>query len=91
MLPKHHRGLTKQESLLAPHIRGNAPLYTALTELITSRIRGRERMPLPSNPQECYAIMAMDKELRLLLARLERVYHSPINELAVVDDELPAD
>ena len=91
MVPKHRHELSRQEGSLAPHLRGNAALFTALTELITSRIEGRARLPLPSNPQACYAIMAMDKELRLLLARLERVYHSPINDVVAVDGEQPAE
>lgn len=74
--------MTKEDSDLAPHLRGNDRLHDALTELIRSRIRWRESLPVPSDPLECKGFMERNDEMRWLLRRLDFVYRSPVNEVA---------
>ena len=86
-LPKFRHSLSKQESRLGVSLRGNAELFEALNELITSRIEARAHRPLPSTPQVCQVSMAMDKELQWLLSRLELVYHSPLAEAGELGEQ----
>lgn len=90
MIPKLRSGLSPAESALAPHIRGNEPLYTALTGLIRSRIEGRRRLPVPTDPMMCKSILDRNNELEWLLSRLEAVYNSPANTVADKQGEQPA-
>ena len=89
MIP-HLRGTLPQEELdLSVHLRSNEKLYDALTELIRSRIRGRENLPVPSDPLACKSIMERQSELRWLLSRLEHLYRLPMNQ-GVDQGEQPA-
>ena len=78
MVPHMRYRLTKNEQDLGVHLRGNGALLEAVSGLVWDRIKGRERLPIPSDPIVCMATMARDKELRWLLSRLEYVYHSPV-------------
>lgn len=73
---------TQEEIDFAPHIRGNEKLYTALTRIIETRIGGRARMPVPSDPLICKSMLERDNELRWLLSRLEAVYRSAASQPA---------
>lgn len=88
-IPERVRRLTALEQKLAPHLRGNEPLYEALKDLIQSRITARANMPVPSTPLDCQASMVRDKELRWVLAQLERVYRAPLLQPADNDGEQP--
>lgn len=81
--------LTQEEADLGPHLRGNQPLYDALVNVVRARLSGRESQPVPSDPQDCRAIMECNHELRWLLARLDVVYRSQVNQTAD-DGEQPA-
>jgi len=80
MFPRMRGGISPVESDLRVHLRGNEKLFDSLNSLIVSRIEGRARLPLPSDPLQCYGSMARDKELRWLLSRLDEMYHAPVNE-----------
>lgn len=71
--------LTPEEMELAPHIRGNEKLYAALTQLIGTRIGGRQRLPVPPDPLTCKSMLERDNELRWLLNRLEACYRSAVS------------
>ena len=80
MIP-HMRGKLPQEELdLSAHLRNNEKLYDALTELIRSRIRGRESLPVPSDPLACKSLMERQSELRWLLTKLDHLYRLPIDQ-----------
>ena len=74
--------LGADEMELAPHLRGNELLYNALTRLIESRIRGRAKLPVPSDPLACKSMLERDNELRWLLSRLEVTYRAPVSHPA---------
>ena len=81
MIPKWRGGaLTHDEQELGVHLRGNAPLHEALIGIITSRIRGRANVPVPSDPLMCKSMLERDNELRWLLSRLDFVYRSPVSQ-----------
>jgi len=83
--------LTEEERDLAIHLRGNERLHNALSNLVRSRIRGRETLPVPSDPMLCKSLLERNTELRWFLGRLERLYQSPANEGADNDrGEQPA-
>lgn len=88
MLPTLRHQLSPVDANLAGHLRGNAPLYESLIAFITSRIQVRDSQPVPSDPVECRGILERNHELRVLLARLESAYRSPINQPA--EDGEPA-
>lgn len=90
MVPFLRHGTTKEEDNLAVHIRGNEPLYEALTNLIRTRIEARSRVTEPSDPIQCKSIIARDRELQWLLDRLEFIYNMPSQQQEVQEDELPA-
>lgn len=77
---RHRFAMTPDEMDLAVSLRGNIPLYEALTNIVQSRITGRASLPVPSDPTDCKAILDRDHELRWLLSRLEFVYRSPVNQ-----------
>lgn len=80
MIP-HMRGRLPQEELdLAVHLRTNEKLYEDLTELIRSRIRGRDQLPVPSDPLACKSLMERQSELRWLLSRLDHLHSLPMNQ-----------
>jgi hypothetical protein len=81
--------LTQEEADLGPHLRGNQKLYDALVNVVRARLSGRESQPVPSDPLDCRAVMERNHELRWLLARLDAVYRSPVNQPAD-DREQPA-
>lgn len=81
--------LTKQEAELGIHLRGNERLYTALVDLIETRIEARAALPEPSEPLVCKSMMAKDRELRWLLSRLAFVYKSPPGTPADTPSEQP--
>ena len=89
MLPQMRYRLVAEEKDLAVYLRGNKALFEALSGFIQLRIRGRANKPVPSDPQECMVSMAMDRELRQLLARLEFVYCSPTIQPANNEGEPP--
>lgn len=74
--------LSHDELNLAPHLRGNELLYSALTRLIESRIGGRAKLPVPSDPVTCKSMLDRDNELRWLLSRLDALYHAPVSHPA---------
>ena len=80
MIPHRRYSLTVSEKSLATHLRGNTDLLVALEDLVKERIRGREMSPIPSDPVDCKATMAMDRELRWLLSRWDYIHNSPVNE-----------
>lgn len=77
MMPTARTQINPQDEALGIHLRGNEALYTALTNIIKSRIEGRAQLPEPSDPLVCKSMMARDRELQLLLRRLEFIYLSP--------------
>jgi hypothetical protein len=74
--------LTQEEAALGPHLRGNIALYEALVSVVRARLSGRESQPVPSDPLDCRAVMERNYELRWLLARLDAVYRSQVNQTA---------
>lgn len=87
LLPQTHRTMPPEEMALAPHIRGNERLYEALVALIAARIRVRDAQPVPSDPNDCRGILERNYELRWLLARLDAIYRSPVNQQAADGDQ----
>ena len=81
--------LTGSEADLGVHLRSNVSLFESLVELLQNRIKGRERLPIPSDPVDCKASMAMDAELRWVISKLEYIHNSPVNQEAD-DSEQPA-
>lgn len=81
--------LSPDEMELAPHLRGNELLYSALTRLIESRIGGRARLPTPSDPLTCKSMLERDNELRWLLSRLEATYRSSVSHPADEGEQPP--
>ncbi len=90
MFPRLQGTASPAESDLRIHLCGNEKLFTALNSLIVSRIEGRARLPLPSDPLQCYGSMARDKELRWLLGQLDYLYNAPADEQYNEDGERPA-
>jgi hypothetical protein len=90
LFPSHRTLFSPQEEAFAPHLRGNTPLYEALTTFVNSRIDGRAQQPVPSDPIDCRASMERDYELRWLLSRLDLIYRSPVNPQAADEGEPPA-
>lgn len=91
MVPHFRQRLTRDEQRLGIYLRGNMELFEALTGLVQSRIEGRGKLPVPSNPILCKAMMERDRELQWLLSRLEFVYRSPAPQLAEEEErEQPA-
>lgn len=88
-IPFIRNRLTPHEKNVAIHLRGNEVLFEGLKGIIEERIRGRAMVPVPSNPVECMAVMAMDRELRMVLNKLEFIYRSPALEPADLDGEQP--
>jgi hypothetical protein len=92
MLPQGPRPLivlTQEEADLGPHLRGNQKLYDALVNVVRARLSTRENQPVPADPLDCRAVMERNHELRWLLARLDAVYRSQVNQTAD-DGEQPA-
>ncbi len=79
MIPTARYHISKEEARLAIHLRGNAELYESLIGIIQARLVTRTLIPVPTDPLMCKSILDRDNELRWVLARLEYVYHSPIN------------
>jgi hypothetical protein len=90
MIPHLRNALTPDERALAIHLRGNEALYLALTTLVRSRIEGRAKLPEPTDPLAAKSMVARDRELQWVLARLEFVYRSPVSQPAEDDSEPPA-
>lgn len=82
MVPIWRNRFSKEEIDLAPHIRGNEKLFKALVALVDARIGGRAKLPVPSDPLSCRAILERDAELRWLTQRLDSLYRSPVSERA---------
>ena len=89
-VPFMRQRLTSTELDIGIHLRGNAPLYEALTCLIRSRIEGRATVPEPNDPLKCKSMLARDRELGWLLSTLERVYASPAINPVDASGEPPA-
>lgn len=87
-ITKWRNPLSPDEMNLAPHLRGSEALYDALTRLIESRIEGRAKLPVPSDPLVCKAMLERDNELRWLLSRLDAVYHSAVSPPADTGEHL---
>lgn len=87
MIPQLRHTLTPEEADLGTHLRGNTKLYESLIALIASRISTRANQPVPDDPLVCRGLMERDHELRVLLARLESVYRSPVNTPAEDGDQ----
>jgi hypothetical protein len=81
--------LSTDELNLAAHLRGNELLYTALTRLIESRIRGRAKLPVPSDPLVCKSMLERDNECRWLLSRLDTSYHALVSNPADEGEQPP--
>ena len=81
--------LLPNELDLAAHIRGNTPLYEAIRYFLSARLDARAAMPVPPEPIDCRAILERNAEVRQILARLDTVYRSPVNQPAE-DGEPPA-
>ena len=79
MFPLKRGQMPQEEQNLAVHLRGNDLLLKDLTELIRSRIEGRDRLPVPTDPLACKGFMERNNELRWLMAKLEYLYRSPVN------------
>lgn len=90
MLPGVRVVLTPPEEAFAPYIRGNAPLYEALTTFVNARLNARASQPVPPEPIDCRASMERDHELRWLLSRLDFIYRSPVHTPAADENEPPA-
>lgn len=81
MIPRFRHHLTEEEAALGLHLRGNAALLAALTNLVRTRIQGRGQLPVPIDPVICRGMMERDRELQWLLSRLEYVHASPVTPL----------
>ena len=81
-LPQFRNRLTASESRLGIHLRGNQDLFESLRDLIQERIEGRAKLPEPTDPLTCKSMVARDRELQAILARLEFVYRSPVLQAA---------
>ena len=90
MAPFLRVNLTASETQIGIYLRGNSDLFEGLKGLIESRRQGRANLPVPSNPVDCKVSMAMDRELRWLLSRLEFIHKSPAAQPAEKDSEQPA-
>ena len=78
-LPQVRNQMSRVETELAPHLRGNEKLMVALTNMISERIAGRVKIPEPTDPLVCKSMLARDRELQWLLTRLEFIYRSPVD------------
>jgi len=78
-LPQVRNQMSRAEVELAPHLRGNEKLMTALSNVISERIAGRAKIQEPSDPLVCKSMLARDRELQWLLGRLEFIYRSPVD------------
>lgn len=91
MVPSLRRTLTPEEHTLSVYLRGNEDMFNSLKGIIESRMKGRAGVPEPSDPVECKSMVARDRELLWLLAKLEFIYRSPIAvPTEQIDDEQPA-
>ena len=90
IIPKWRVMLSPEEAALAPSLRGNEPLYKALTGIINSRIAGRAHAQVPSDPLICKSMLDRDNELRWLLSRLDFIYRSPVTQPGQEDEESSA-
>jgi hypothetical protein len=88
MFPSKRNPLSADEQNLAIYLRGNESMYAALSNIVTSRIRGRATVPEPTDPVMCKSMIARDRELQWLLSRLDTVYRSPA--AGADDGEQPA-
>lgn len=89
ILPSRVLTLAPHEEDLGTHLRGNEPLYEAIVGMLEARIDHRASLPVPPEPIDCRASMERDHELRILLNRIEYIYHSPV--VPIHDDgEQPA-
>ena len=77
LMPTKRFSMSRDERALAVHLRGNQQLLNALKGLIEARIEGRVKLPEPSDPLVAKSMIARDRELPGLLARLEFIFHSP--------------
>lgn len=91
MIPSHrHGGMTTHDRQAAVFLRGNTPLFEALTGIVTSRLQGRATVQEPADPVLCKAIMARDGELRWILWKLDTLYRAPAAEHEADSGEPPA-
>ena len=82
--------LLPNELDLAAHLRGNTPLYEAMRTFLTARLDARAAMPVPPEPVDCRAVLERNAEVRQVLARLDIIFRSPVNQPADDDGEQPA-
>jgi hypothetical protein len=90
MLPYlRHGGLTREESSLGIHLRGNQALRDALVAFLKTRIEGRAQQQEPTDPLVCKSWLARDREIQWAINRLDFVFRSPVRD-AADDGEQPA-
>lgn len=78
LIPTYRDRTTTDERTVGVYLRGNQDLLLGLSGIIKSRIEGRAKVPEPSDPVQCKAMLARDRELQWLLAKLEFIYTSPV-------------
>ncbi len=88
-LPGAKYRLTSDELDLAIFLRGNESLYQSLCSVIAAPIEARTRLKLSKEPNDSMIILARDKELRVLLQKLEFIYKSPVITEVSDEGELP--
>jgi hypothetical protein len=90
MVPRFRQALSEEEAALGLHLRGNAALLEALTNLLRTRIEGRAQIPAPTDLLVCKAMIERDREIQWIISRLEYIHASPVAELEQSDREQPA-
>lgn len=86
LMPQSRQVMSGDERMVATYLRGNDNLLQGLKGILESRLEGRASLPTPSDPLECMRRIAMDKELRWVLAKLEFIFRSPVSEASEIDD-----
>jgi hypothetical protein len=89
IIPTHRFRMSAEEQRLAILLRGNQELLDAIKGVLNARIQGRALTAEPSDPVACKSMIARDRELQGFIARLDFMFHSPINSPAERDREQP--
>jgi hypothetical protein len=87
---KQRSRISEIDEALGVYLRGNEPLFKALSDMLNARIEGRAKLPEPSDPLQCKSILARDREVQAILGRLNYVYRSPVSQPVEDDSEQPA-
>lgn len=89
-LPKARFRITPNESALSVHLRANPALYDDLTKFLRSRIEGRAAVPEPNDPLVAKSMVARDREVQWILARLDFLKNAPLSHPGEGHGEQPS-